>query len=379
MDSETIAELNRRMLHNMQHNTTDLAAGEARVPAKAFLCPQHLAREKNALFRHTPQPVAFSTELPQPESVLALQVVDIPVLLTRCVKGKLRAFINSCSHRGSQLSIGPAPTRGLVCPFHGWAYDLKGHLRGRPEDTCFDTPAEDCSLQPLPVSERCGIIVLGLDSSLPQDTVDNATVEIEGQLEGFNLESYQFLARRERNVAANWKLLNDLSLESYHFNTLHRDSVGQLLAPNAVIDTYNRHSRWAFPLQSLSQLFDKDEADFPASLQGSCTFTIYPGVMFIFNALGAQMIRAEPGAIPGQSRVVYAGVAQQDCELEQARQAYEFGGTVFFEEDLPVAEKCQIGLAASERDLLLGRNEPLLQFWHRLWSRALHSAPPPLE
>jgi hypothetical protein len=38
-------------------------------------------------------------------------------------------------------------------------------------------------------------------------------------------------------------------------------------------------------------------------------------------------------------------------------------------EDLPVAEQCQRGLAGA-RDLLLGRNEPLLQFWHRLWDEA---------
>ena len=52
---------------------------------------------------------------------------------------------------------------------------------------------------------------------------------------------------------------------------------------------------------------------------------------------------------------------------EQARQAWEFGGDVFEREDLPVAEQCQLGLAASGGDYKLGRNEPLLQFWHRLW------------
>jgi phenylpropionate dioxygenase-like ring-hydroxylating dioxygenase large terminal subunit len=214
-----------------------------------------------------------------------------------------------------------------------------------------------------------------LDGSLPQDDVDTAFVEIEDQLESFKLGSYRFLARQEREVSANWKLVNDLSLESYHFNTLHRGSIGQLLAPNAVIDTYNRHSRWAFPLQSLGQLKGTSEADWPNILQGSCTFTLYPGVMFIFNALGAQMIRAEPGATPDRSRVVYVGVALGDCDLEEARRAFELGGNVFFGEDIPVVEQCQAGLGASERELLLGSNEPLLQFWHRLWSRALHSAP----
>ena len=36
-----------------------------------------------------------------------------------------------------------------------------------------------------------------------------------------------------------------------------------------------------------------------------------------------------------------------------------------------MAAACQQGLAAGGRDLLLGRNEPLLQFWHRLWHEAV--------
>ena len=114
-----------------------------------------------------------------------------------------------------------------------------------------------------------------------------------------------------------------------------------------------------------------NESDWPDTLQGSCTYTLYPGVMFIFNALGAQMIRAEPGDTPDNSRVVYAGVAISQNDVKAAREAYEFGGSVFADEDLPIAEQCQAGLAASKRDLLLGKNEALLQFWHKLWEQAL--------
>ena len=83
------------------------------------------------------------------------------------------------------------------------------------------------------------------------------------------------------------------------------------------------------------------------------------------------MIRAEPGARPGESRVIYAGVSGQNCDIDRAQQAYEFGGDVFEREDLPIAEECQRGLTASRRDLLLGTNEPLLHFWHQLWHAAV--------
>jgi nitrite reductase/ring-hydroxylating ferredoxin subunit len=363
-------DINRRLLENLHNNTTDMIANEARIAATEFYCPEILALERQALFINTPQPVAFSGEIPEPGSYLSLQVLDIPVLLTRDETGKLHAFINACSHRGARVASGAGQALSLVCPFHGWAYAMDGSLRGRPEDACFSTPREACSLTALAASERYGIVVVAISVDVAQHAVDNALVEIGEHLEGFGFEHYRTLERRLFEVAANWKLVSDLSLESYHFKTLHRDSVAQILAPNAVVDTFGRHSLWAFPFKTITTLADLDEDAWPGAIQGSITFTLYPGVMFVVNALGAQMIRAEPGRRPGESRVTFVGVSRNNCDVEQARKAYEFGGDVFAREDLPIAAECQLGLTAGGRDLLLGKNEPLLHFWHQLWRAA---------
>lgn len=371
MDRETALALNRRLLNNLASDSTDTAAGEMRLSTETYCCPHRLAREREQLFARVPQPVAFAAEIAAPGSFLALDVLDTPVLLTRGSSGDLHAFINSCAHRGAALASGSGQRGRLVCPFHGWTYDLDGRLASRPGDAYFATPREECSLQPLPVSEKYGLVVIGTGAAVSAGQVDTALDEIGPELAGLALHTYRPIARRQLDVQANWKLVTDLSLESYHFRSLHRDSVARVLAPNAIVDTWSRHSRWAFPLTTIQRLGDLDESLWPDSIEGSCTYTLYPGVMVIVNALGAQMIRAEPADTPGHSRVVYAGVARGDCDFEEARQAYDFGGDVFAGEDLPVAEQCQRGLAASRRDLLLGRNEPLLQFWHALWRAAV--------
>jgi len=371
LEKTTVNHLNKRLLRNRRNGTTDMAPAEMRLPASEFYCPDLFAREREKLFTHTPQPVAFSGEIAHPGSFLTLRVLDVPVLLTRDENGQLRAFINACSHRGAQVASGHGQRSRLVCPFHGWSYSLDGGLYGRPQETGFDTPAEDCALLPLAVSERHGIVVVAISEAVSQHAVENALIELGDEIGHCHFEHYRPLERRQFNPRANWKLITDLSLESYHFSTLHRDSVGQVLAPNAAVDTFGRHSRWAFPLKSIDRLADLQEAAWPDAIEGSCTYTLFPGVMLIVNALGAQMIRAEPGRSPGESRVVYVGMCAPDCDMEQARQAYAFGGEVFAEEDLPVAEECQLGLTAGRRELILGRNEPLLQFWHRAWRDAL--------
>jgi phenylpropionate dioxygenase-like ring-hydroxylating dioxygenase large terminal subunit len=371
LDKSTATALNRRLLDHLANGTTDLAAAETRVPAAVFCDPLVFERERHALFLSTPQPVAFSGEIPETHSFLTLRVLDTPVLLTRDSEGLLQAFINACSHRGAQVATGSGKATSLVCPFHGWAYSSNGTLRGRPQDDCFASPTEDCALTRLPVSEKYGVVVLGLSPEVSRQLVTASLDEVGEELASYEFQHYRAINRRQFEVNANWKLINDLSLESYHFKTLHRDSVAEILASNAVVDTYSRHSRWAFPLKSIAKLADLSENHWPDRVEGSITYTLYPGVMLIVNSLGAQMIRAEPGATAGQSRVTYTGVYAVDCDPQQAAQAYEFGGDVFEREDLPVAEECQRGSTASGRDLLLGRNEPLLQFWHQLWRDAL--------
>ena len=371
MNQTTATELNRRLLHNLQAGGTDTEARTGAVAGARFTDPAILAREREALFLRTPQPVAFSGEIPEPGSYLALDVLDVPVLLSRDDQGALHAFINACAHRGAQVASGSGTARSHVCPFHGWSYRPDGQLRGRPGNEHFDTAPEQHALAPLPVSERHGVVVVGIADSIPQAEVDCALDEIGDELAAYGFDGYRGLERRTLPVDANWKLVNDLSLESYHFRTLHRDSVAEVLAPNAVVDTFGRHSRWAFPLQTITELAALDEARWPAKLQGSVTYTLYPGVMLIANALGAQMIRAEPGDRPEVSRVTYVGVHAPDCDRDAAHRAYRFGGDVFANEDLPAARDCQRGIAARGGDFPLGRNEPLLQFWHALWEAAV--------
>lgn len=316
--------------------------------------------------------MAFSGELPEAYSYLAIDIMDTPVLLTRDGENQLHAHINACAHRGAPVATGQGNRKTLVCPFHGWAYNLDGSLRAQPSADCFSTPTERSRLQKVAVSERGGIIVVAPQADVTQSDVDNALTELSDELGSYQFANYLQLTRRTIEVEANWKLITDLSLESYHFNNLHRDSVAKFLAENSVSDQWETSSRWAFPLKSLAELAAVNPTEWPDELQGSCTYTLYPGVMVVVNSLGAQMIRAEPGVIPGTSRVTYTGMRKADCDEEAARAACDFGADVFATEDLPMAEACQKGLQATGQTMPLGRNEPLLQFWHQLWQDAVH-------
>lgn len=68
-------------------------------------------------------------ELEKPGSYVTHKVGAYRVILVRGQDGTIRAFHNSCRHRGSIICKGAkGNVPKLVCPYHQWTYELDGRL-----------------------------------------------------------------------------------------------------------------------------------------------------------------------------------------------------------------------------------------------------------
>jgi phenylpropionate dioxygenase-like ring-hydroxylating dioxygenase large terminal subunit len=371
MQRSDILALTQRLITQLENNSTEEAPEEIRESASAFLCPERHEQERQQFFLNTPQVIGFAGEIAKPGSYLTAEICGVPVLVTRTENNEVKAFVNACAHKGARVAHDRGEKSRLNCHFHGWSYGLDGELKGRPKASCFHTVDASCSLKSLPVSIGSSLIVVGLKHDMPQATVDNALSEIEGEFSGFNFNDVHHIETRRYEVNANWKLVTGLSHESYHFATVHRNSVAQMMAANAVFDTFGEHSRWAFAFKGLERLANEPQDNWPNYIEGAINHTLFPGTVIVKNPVDAQMIRVEPGGTPDKCIVYYTGACGDLGNLENAKAAYEFGGDVFKNEDLPVAEECQQGLAAAGNDFIIGRNEPIVQFWHTLWNNKL--------
>ena len=367
MKQQTTNDLIRRLIARVESNSGDHAAAEMTENADFFLDEQRFASEKQQFFFDVPQVVGFACELPGLNTYATMEIMGQPVLLTRDEGGHIHAFLNACSHKGARVAEGRGERSKLSCRFHGWTYSLDGCLSGRPQEDCFATDKSRLGLTPLPVSDRSGLIVLGLKPDMAQSLVDNHLREMEEQLSGFDFRQMHYLETRRFEVKANWKLIAGLSYESYHFATLHRDSVATLLKANYIADFFCAHSRWCFPLVGIEKLKNKAEQEWPRFVPGAVSHAFFPGTVMITDPEDAQMIRTEPGATPDTSIVYYSGVFCHKEKRKDCLAVYDFGGQAFEKEDLPAALECQQGLAAGRRDFPIGRNEPVVQFWHRQW------------
>lgn len=372
MERDETRRVIARLIERATAGSLDRAPDTMTEEVADFLDPGRFERERQQFFLDTPQIVGFAGELQGPGSYLTAESMKIPLLVTRTAEGELRAFVNACAHRGAQIAKGHGTGQRLTCGFHGWTYSLDGRLAGRRADDCFEPAGEGCALVRLPVSDRSGLLVVGLHPGVSQALVDEHLADIEGHFVGFDFHAMHPLETRRFEVAANWKLISALSYESYHFPTLHRDTVGTMFRGDSVADTFGaRNSRWAFALNGTEALGEVDPSEWPDEIPGAVNHCLFPGTVVVTSPGGAQIIRAEPGPSVGESVVQYHGAFADLDRRDAAQGAYDFGGQAFEHEDLVAAVECQRGLSASGGPIQIGRNEPMVQFWHRVWREQL--------
>jgi hypothetical protein len=99
---QTIQMVQRAIAHGTA-GTTDTLPDIYRLPVQTY-SPNSWQEEMDAIFRRLPLMLALSCELRQPGDYKALKVLNVPVLIVRGNDGKVRAFVNTCTHRGRAVT-----------------------------------------------------------------------------------------------------------------------------------------------------------------------------------------------------------------------------------------------------------------------------------
>src|SRR5690606_735301 len=99
------------------------------IPAGRYVDPAFLALEKDYLWRRSWLYACHMDELPSAGSYVLWNKTGTPLVIVRGKDDVVRAFYNTCRHRGAPLvrdKCGKA--EGFVCGYHGWTYTLDGRL-----------------------------------------------------------------------------------------------------------------------------------------------------------------------------------------------------------------------------------------------------------
>jgi glycine betaine catabolism A len=201
--------------------------GQSRMlPPAAYVDPAVFAWEQRHFFAGGWLCVGRSDQLPRPGDQRAEDVGAGSVLLVRGEDGVLRAFANTCRHRGHELlPCGQTVNaRAIVCPYHSWAYSLQGGLRaaaGFRSQPGFDETA--WGLTELPVTDWHGLVFVDGSGTAPPLTAPTtgALATLEDIVAPYEPERLVVAGTHEYETSANWKILTENYHECYHCPVIH--------------------------------------------------------------------------------------------------------------------------------------------------------------
>lgn len=341
------------------------------IPASWYCAAAIHDLERRAVFGNTWLLVGRAAQLQERGSFLTTSVAGHPILVVRDGEGVLRAFYNVCRHRAAPLAIEPCGrVSRLRCSYHGWTYDLSGRLRGVPEfDGVADFCREDHGLVPLSAAEwaswiwvhpqRAAPPLLEQLSPLPERTTDRVA-------------GLQFFARREYELACNWKVFVDNYLDGgYHVNTIHPGLAGVIDYKNYRTEIHAETSVQLSPLKS---------ADTPVGgvrTGGMAEYWwVYPNLMLnLYEGLMDTNLVLPLG--PDRCRVVFEFWFADTSEAAHGflQESMEVAHQVQLE-DAAICEQVQRGLESGAFDTgrFSVRREAGAYHFHQLLGRRLREA-----
>jgi nitrite reductase/ring-hydroxylating ferredoxin subunit len=353
-----------------------LARGEAALgervetlPASIYTDPDRFEAERRAIFDRLPHLIAPSALLTDPAEAVAHDDYGTPLILTRDAEGKAHAFANVCRHRGTRLidSKDVVPAKRIVCPYHAWAYKPDGQLTGFPRQDCF--PGLDKAkhgLREFPLVEAGGLLWWAKDEQA--DFSD--AIALAADMEAFGVPSQYLYRRRTHDVAANWKLIIDAFLESYHVQRLHADTIASFFADGiTAADRIGCHQRAAVGRSDYLAKIDRDDW---SSLRRAVTYTyqLFPASVIIVSPDYINLLIAMPQSV-GRTLVedvmlIPEKPASNEAEAHWQRSWDLLDGGTFGAEDFHAAALCHKGLASGQIDeVVLGTLETGIADFHR--------------
>lgn len=194
-----------------------------RVPKARYVDPGFFALEAERLWPRVWQMAGRLEEIPEPHDFAEYEFLDQSVVVVRTDDGGVRAFQNTCRHRGVRLAEGRGTCEGgFTCPFHGWCYAPDGRNTRIPSRRSFaehNLQPGDVDLVPVRCEVWGGCVWINLDDEAAplRESLEPATTT----LDAWKVESLRTEWWYACRLPVNWKLAVEAFVEAYHVVQTH--------------------------------------------------------------------------------------------------------------------------------------------------------------
>jgi phenylpropionate dioxygenase-like ring-hydroxylating dioxygenase large terminal subunit len=215
------------------------------VDVARYQSTSQMHRERASLWNHTWTCAGRVSDVASVGSWFKYDLGNESFIVVRTKKQEIRAFYNVCRHRGNQLiATDFGKSQRFMCSFHGWQWHADGRLAEitdrstfRPSALCADT-----DLRAVQCEAWAGFVFINTDPKAAPLT--EFLAEIADLMGVYQMENMNLVKDVVIELDANWKIVLEAFLESYHLQVTHPQAKPMLDDVNYQIDIFqNGHGR----------------------------------------------------------------------------------------------------------------------------------------
>ena len=212
------------------------------------------SKEKLAVFRKMWICVGLRRNLINHNDYITREVGGDDIIVQN-LHGKICAFKNVCTHRFNRIHTNSKGNRQLRCDYHGWQFDADGLPSAIPKRPRFDdlNPAKLCTLSLKKVKvQLCGDLVFVCRDTNSTD-LKTYLGDLYSEIEAMTQACGALLDENVMEINANWKILVENTLESYHVGFVHPETFGRLGLGDGCFSWHGPHSSWQAPVGKMGE------------------------------------------------------------------------------------------------------------------------------
>lgn len=212
--------------------------GAQPIAASRYFSPDFFDKEARCVWSRVWQMACREEDIPNVGDCHVYEILGKSLIVVRSAPHSIKAFHNSCLHRGRKLVTHDGCKSEFKCPFHGIAWNTDGTFKENP--IAWDFPQwkdRDVSLPEARVDTWGGFVFVNFDlGALP---LAHYIQPIAEDFARFDWESRRRTWWVQKKVRCNWKVAAEAFMESHHSVTTHPQILGSLADANSQYDVLN--------------------------------------------------------------------------------------------------------------------------------------------
>ena len=209
--------------------------------------PAFARLEHERLWSRVWQVAARLDEIPEAGDYTTYDIGDQSVTVVRVDADTVKTYFNACPHRGTTLSEGAGHFEQgrIMCPFHGWQWDLNGcnhFVMERQEFRDGNLQDSDVQLKEVKHEVFAGFVFINLDKN--PEPFDEFIAPVRQFLEDLAIDKMHHYWWKSVVAPSNWKVAQEAFFETFHVPTTHPqlDNVGRQVVYEGRKDGTFNHS-----------------------------------------------------------------------------------------------------------------------------------------